>query len=279
MNDSYDLIEALFWGVASFLGYEVFSTCRPLPLIVGGRQTSKRCSAWRYINAAHQATNQLTPFAYVFVHYRTKEAENFIFTKIIWLKVFSWVFGEAISCRVGHPPEWYWRGMEQDMSCSLVKSIRRIWDECFMSVYPKYGWRTKYQMQPTSLKVVELLIWVMLLEYTTLAVEGPDWSQQTPLPRDTNSFQCTPFYLASSTTISSTPSTSGISPAPPIFCLVVAPRKGSSFSLKVIKTKLKRSGNQRKLEFQVLSQTYIEITESTSNLEHISNILKQRWGE
>ena len=118
---------------------------------------------------------------------------------------------------------------------------------------------------------------IEIADYTTLTVEGPDLSQSTPLPRRTNPFQSNPFYSSSTSTISSTPS--GTSTAPPVFCSVVAPRKGYSFSLKIVKAKMKKGGNRRKVDFESLSQTYIELTESTSNLEHISTIIKRRWGE
>ena len=116
-----------------------------------------------------------------------------------------------------------------------------------------------------------------IAEYITLTVEGPDLSQSTSLPRRANPFQRSSLYSASSSTVSSTPS--GTSPATPIFRSVVAPRKGSTFCVKIVKAKVKKGGNRKKPEFLPISQAYIELTESTANLDHISSMVKRRWGD
>ena len=35
---------------------------------------------------------------------------------------------------------------------------------------------------------------------------------------------------------------------------------------------------RRKPDFELLNQTYIELVESTANLEHIQSIIQRRWG-
>ena len=112
--------------------------------------------------------------------------------------------------------------------------------------------------------------------YPTLTVEGPDMSQSTSLPRRGN-----PFLRATSSTVSSTLSagSSGSSPGAPIFRSVVAPRKGSTLCVKIVKAKVKKGGNRKKPEFLPISQTYVEVTESTATLDHILNMVKRRWGD
>ena len=105
--------------------------------------------------------------------------------------------------------------------------------------------------------------------YATLVVEGPALSAST-LPRS-NTLPC----QQSSVTVSSTPSTSSL--PPPSFRSVTAPKRGANFSLKVVKATMCRQG-KRKAEFQPISQTYLELVESTANLEHILGIIQKRWG-
>ena len=105
--------------------------------------------------------------------------------------------------------------------------------------------------------------------YATLVVEGPALSAST-LPRS-NTLPC----QQSSVTVSSTPSTSSL--PPPSFRSVTAPKRGANFSLKVVKATMCQQG-KRKVEFQPISQTYLELVESTANLEHILGIIQKRWG-
>lgn len=41
---------------------------------------------------------------------------------------------------------------------------------------------------------------------------------------------------------------------------------------------MNRSAGRRNPEFHVMGQTYIEITDSTANLEYILGVITQRWG-
>ena len=106
--------------------------------------------------------------------------------------------------------------------------------------------------------------------YTTLSVEGPVQSSSLPPPLRSQNLP------RSSITLSSTPSTSNLPPSPS-FRSVIAPRRTSSFSLKVVKAKLAKTG-KCKPEFEPISQTYIELVDSTANLEHILGVIHQRWG-
>lgn len=81
-------------------------------------------------------------------------------------------------------------------------------------------------------------------------------------------------HYSRSLSISSTPPPSNTSSL--LFRSVTAPKRTPSFSLKVIKAKLVKSG-RRKPEFEPLRQTYIYLVDSTANLEHILGLI-QRWG-
>ena len=101
--------------------------------------------------------------------------------------------------------------------------------------------------------------------FSTLMVEGPVISSANSrggnLPRPSVTVNSTPYNL----------------PPPPSFRSVVTPRRAQSFSLKIVKAKL-TTNSGRKPTFQPLSQTYIELVESTANLDHILSILQRRWG-
>ena len=97
---------------------------------------------------------------------------------------------------------------------------------------------------------------------TTLVVEGSVSRSSLPPP-------C-PFRSQS---VSITPPIS--SNLPPTFRSVTAPRRTQSFSLKIVKATMVRSGVKRKPKFQ---QIYVELVESTANLEHVLNIVQNRWG-
>ena len=105
----------------------------------------------------------------------------------------------------------------------------------------------------------------------TLVVEGPAQAAASSLPQ-ANNLPC----ASSLVTVSSTPTTSSL-PPPPTFRSVTAPRWVPSFSLKMLKAKLTKNGRQ-KPDFEPLNQTYIELVESTANLEHILVLVRRRWG-
>ena len=102
-------------------------------------------------------------------------------------------------------------------------------------------------------------------EFTTLVVEG--LSLTTPSRGNR-------VNLPPSTTLTSTPSCSSFQG----FRSVVAPKKSPSFSLKVLKAKINRSAGRRNPEFHVMGQTYIEVIDSTANLDYILGVITQQWG-
>lgn len=104
-----------------------------------------------------------------------------------------------------------------------------------------------------------------LSQYTTLVVEGPSINSSPPR---TN--------LPPSMTVTSTPYASS-SNVFPNFRSVTAPRKAPSFSLKVLRAKMHRNG-RRKPDFVTTGQTYIELVDSTANVDYIVGVINQRWG-
>ena len=112
----------------------------------------------------------------------------------------------------------------------------------------------------------------------SLIVEG------TTLPR--SSLPRSGSAASYGTALSSTPNTSlnassssalPSASSPPLFRSVIASRKSpSSFNLKVVKAEMKRNG--RKIEFKPKQQTFIEIVETTANVEHILGVVRRRWG-
>jgi len=129
-----------------------------------------------------------------------------------------------------------------------------VWlrDECDGTAYfPQEG---HFQLHSDSIST-----------YTTLIVEGPEMGgQRTINPRQPSSISVT-------STHNSTPL------PPPTFRSVTATRRGPSFSLKVVKARVQRQG-WGKPEFQPTSQTYVELTEATANVEHILGVISSRWG-
>ncbi len=117
-----------------------------------------------------------------------------------------------------------------------------------------------------------------ITDHSTLIVEGPVLTGSLPPSRSSSS--------QSSVTVSSTPSI-GHLPPPPKFRSVIAPNRGQTFSLKIVKAQLIKNGRQKPtleplsqtyIELEPLSQTYIELVESTANLDHILSIVHRRWG-
>ena len=113
--------------------------------------------------------------------------------------------------------------------------------------------------------------------YATLIVEGPTVPVSTParnnLPRN--------HLQGPSVSLSSTPGTHSSTPlhsfsAPNTsssFQSVIAPRRVPSFSLKVIKADVHRIG--KKIDFQPQSQIFIDLVDSTANVD---GVVQCRWG-
>ena len=104
---------------------------------------------------------------------------------------------------------------------------------------------------------------------SVLVVEGPSLTATSRA----SGFSSRP----SSTTLSSLPSTSSL--PPPSFRSVIAPKRCPSFTLKILKACVIMKNGRRKLDVGCdAKQTFIELVESTANLEHILPIVQKRWG-
>lgn len=118
-------------------------------------------------------------------------------------------------------------------------------------------------------------------QYTHLIVEGRNLESQRALSTSlaaiagSMSLSSTPA-AASSATLTARGQQSSSSLPSPFFRSVIAPKRVPSFNLKVVKAKMHRNG--RKTEFQPIHQTFIELVDSTANVEHILAIIRRRWG-
>ena len=81
---------------------------------------------------------------------------------------------------------------------------------------------------------------------------------------------------SSGVTVCSTPTTS----LPPPSFRSVIPQRKSSFSLKIVKARIssKPKGNSKPV-FQPLGQMYVDITDSTANLQYIHGCIQNQWGD
>ena len=108
--------------------------------------------------------------------------------------------------------------------------------------------------------------------FATLTVEGPtlpiSTSSRNNLPR--------PMSLSSTTPPGNQSASTPLSSAGSSFQSVIAAKRAPSFSLKVIKADMHRIG--KKIEFQPQNQTFIELVDSTANVEHILGVVQRRWG-
>lgn len=110
--------------------------------------------------------------------------------------------------------------------------------------------------------------------YTHLIVEGRRNLDPPRIPGSaavagSMSLSSTPASSAATLTARGRQSSSG-------FRFVIAPKRAPSFNLKVIKAKMFKSG--KKIDFQPIHQTFIELVDSTANVEHILAIIRRRWG-
>lgn len=106
-----------------------------------------------------------------------------------------------------------------------------------------------------------------IARYTTLIVEGPSLQvtqlrSNLPPARGTGSLSSTPDF---------TPSSSG-------FQSVIQSRRPQSYSLKVIKAEIIQTRHRKKIEFKQITQTFIELMDSTANVEYILSVVQRRWG-
>ena len=62
----------------------------------------------------------------------------------------------------------------------------------------------------------------------------------------------------------------------PGFRSVVTSKRAPSFNLKIIKAKMIKA--RKKIEFKPIHQTFIELVESTANVDHILGVIQRKWG-
>ena len=118
-------------------------------------------------------------------------------------------------------------------------------------------------------------------QFTDFIVKGRNLeSHQAP---STNSVAIAGSTMSLSSTPAAAPSATqtphgqhSSSSSSPFFHSIIAPKRIPSFNLKVVKAKMHRNG--RKIEFQPVHQTFIELVDSTTNVEHILAIIRRRWG-
>ena len=115
------------------------------------------------------------------------------------------------------------------------------------------------------------------MPFSTLLVEGRSLNQNssTESVRTSSVIESTGNLPSHSLVLSSTP-TSTPTPAPQ-FRPVMARRPPPSFNLKLVEAKMIKS--RRKVEFQPIKQTFIELVDSTANIDFILSIARQRWAK
>lgn len=59
--------------------------------------------------------------------------------------------------------------------------------------------------------------------------------------------------------------------------LVPVSKKGNTINVKVIQATMKRQPNG-KYEFSSTGQAFIDVTDSTANVNYITNVVQKRWG-
>jgi len=71
------------------------------------------------------------------------------------------------------------------------------------------------------------------------------------------------------------PSSSGLAPLPrPFFSSC---KRMQSVNVKVVQARMKKS-QTGKAEFTPLNQMFVNVTESTANVGHITNVIQEKWG-
>ena len=105
--------------------------------------------------------------------------------------------------------------------------------------------------------------------FATLLVIG---SELDAAGRSSSSLPSTPS-TSRSVTVSSSPS-----PYAPTFRSVTAPKRGGTFTIKIVKASMIRKP-KGKVEFEVTGQTHIELTEETANLRYILETIHKCWGK
>ena len=108
--------------------------------------------------------------------------------------------------------------------------------------------------------------------FATMIVEGPLVSGFPPRAQGTRGQSLAMASMSSSVKVASA------TPQPPIYRSVVAPKR-VAITVKIVKARMKMpkkgSGNP---EFESLSQMYVELTEATTNIAHVTDMVRKQWG-
>lgn len=59
--------------------------------------------------------------------------------------------------------------------------------------------------------------------------------------------------------------------------IISSGKKGACISVKVVKSSISKLSSG-KLDFQKLGQTFVDVNETTSNVDYISNCVQRKWG-
>lgn len=110
--------------------------------------------------------------------------------------------------------------------------------------------------------------------FATMIVEGPLLNGFPPRAQGSTTRGQS---LAMASTSSSVKVASG-TPPPPMYRSVVAPKR-VAITVKIVKARIKMpkkgSGNP---EFESLSQMYVELTDATANIAHVTDMVRKQWG-
>ena len=166
----------------------------------------------------------------------------------------------------------------------VLSACKLIYKPCCFQVCPSEAWLrdeidgTAHFPQPDGSFD---LLGAGVSQYAHLMVEGRRVLDSPRVPNTTSSMSLssTPAAGAASSATSSLTARGQSSPASsgsPFFRSVIAPKRAPSFNLKVVKAKMFKNG--RITDFQPIHQTFIELVDSTANVEHILAIIRRRWG-
>ena len=113
--------------------------------------------------------------------------------------------------------------------------------------------------------------------FTTMIVEGPPVNGYFQRAQGTRGQSIVPSVVPTS---GSSVRVASVLPPPPIYRSVTAPKKAPVVTIKVVKAKMKLSkrGSTGNPEFDSLSQMYVELTEATANITHVTELVRNQWG-
>lgn len=113
--------------------------------------------------------------------------------------------------------------------------------------------------------------------FTTMIVEGPPATGFLQRAQGTRRQSVVPSVVPSS---GSSVRVASVLLPPPIYRSVTAPKKAPVVTVKVVKAnmKLSKKGSAGNPEFDSLSQMYVDLTEITANITHVTEIVRNQWG-